>query len=75
MDWISTHKVIFDAQFGFTPGSGTGDAIFALHGVISNVLSEKKSLYCRFIDYKCAFDSVVRIPLWNKLISSGINGK
>ena len=32
-------------------------------------------LFCAFIDYKKAFDSVQRGLLWGKLLNSGVNGK
>ena len=35
----------------------------------------KKELYCAFIDYRKAFDSVNRILLWQKLLRTGIDGK
>ena len=35
----------------------------------------KNKLYCCFVDYKKAFDSVPRIDLWYKLLACGINGK
>ena len=37
--------------------------------------AEKKRLFCAFIDYKKAFDSVQRGLLWRKLLNSGVNGK
>ena len=39
------------------------------------ICSGKKGLYCAFIDYKKAFDSVQRGLLWEKLLNSGVNGK
>jgi hypothetical protein len=45
------NSVLTDAQFGFRPGYGTHDAIFALHSIISKSLRQGKRLYCRFIDY------------------------
>jgi hypothetical protein len=32
-------------------------------------------LFCAFIDFKQAFDTVWRDGLWSKLIKNGINGK
>lgn len=35
----------------------------------------KKKLFCAFIDFKQAFDTVWRNGLWCKLLNYGINGK
>ena len=32
-------------------------------------------MFCAFIDYKKAFDSVQRGLLWRKLLNSGVNGE
>ena len=64
--WSQDNDIISDAQFGFKPGSGTRDAIFALHSIINDALNEKRKLYCCFVDYKRAFDSIDRTYLWKK---------
>ena len=64
--WSQDNDIISDVQFGFKPGSGTRDAIFALHGIINDTLNEKRKLYCSFVDYKRAFDSIDRTYLWKK---------
>ena len=74
LSWSNTSDIITDARFGFKPKCGTGDAIFALHSIISNCLSRGKRLYCAFIDLK-KFDSVNRQKLWLKLSQVGIQGK
>lgn len=51
---------------------GTSDAIFALHTLITSSLANNKRLYCAFIDFKKAFDSVDRSKLWMKLSKIGI---
>ena len=38
-------------------------------------LSKKKKLFCAFIDYQKAFDTIWQSGLWSKLIASGISGK
>lgn len=38
-------------------------------------MKRKKKLFCAFIDFKQAFDTVWRTGLWSKLILNGINGK
>ena len=54
----------------------TCDHIFALYALISiyTKCSERK-LYCCFVDYRKAFDSVPSVHLWYKLLACGINGK
>ena len=75
LKWSEENNVLTDAQFGFRPGLGTTDAIFALHSLISKTLSKGNRLYCCFIDYIKAFDSVSRVKLWLKLARIGITGK
>ena len=75
LKWSNENSIITDAQFGFKPGYGTTDAMFSLHTVISKVLSSKKKLYCCFVDYRKAFDSVNRYKLLFTLARSGITGK
>ena len=60
------NDVLTDAQFGFRPGYGTIDAIFVLNSIISQTLCKKKRLYCAFVDFKTAFDSINRFKLWLK---------
>ena len=53
----------------------TIDHIFGLHLLIENFLAKGKKLYCAFIDYAKAFDTVWRGGLWFKLVNHGITGK
>lgn len=73
--WSEENNVVSDTQFGFKPGSGTRDAIFVLHSLISKTLNDKERLYCCFVDFKKAFDSIQHNKLWHKLVKAGINGK
>ena len=73
--WSEENDILTDAQFGFRPGLGTTDATFALHSLISNTSRKGKRLYCCFIDYIKAFDSVAHVKLWLKLSRIGITGK
>ena len=54
---------------------GTIDAIFALQSIVDKTLASGHRLYCCFVDYTKAFDSVERTHLWYKLIKLGIRGK
>lgn len=75
LNWASTYDVITDAQFGFRPGFGTVDAIFALNSVVNKCFNNKKRLYCCFVDYKKALDTIDREKLWSKMYRLGIRGK
>lgn len=74
-EWAENYQVYVEAQAGFRKGMGTVDNIFILHSLISHCINEKKKLFAAFIDYKKAFDFVVRDVLWYKLIQSGVRGK
>ena len=73
--WSEENDILTDAQFGFRPGLRTTVAIFALHSLISNTSIKGKRLYCCFIDYIKAFDSVAHVKLWLKLSRIGITGE
>ena len=62
-------------QSGFRLGYSTIDNIFVLHILLELLKGTKKNMYCAFIDFEKAFDSVWRIGLWQILLSSNINGK
>ena len=46
-----------------------------LNAAFQKILSEKGRLYCAFVDFKKAFDSVYLNSLWHKLLKLGINAK
>ena len=46
-----------------------------MHCIIELLRFQKKKLFCTFIDFSKAFDSVWRIGLWRKLLEVRINGK
>ena len=64
-----------EEQAGFRKNYSTTDHIFNLKCLIDLYLFRGKKLYCAFIDYKKAFDSVNRIYLWQKLLSLNVDGK
>ena len=68
-------ELITKVQAGFGKGYSTLDNIVILHSLISIYLSYGKKLYCTFIDFKKAFDTVWRLGLWQKLIKNNISGK
>ena len=50
---------------------GTIDNTFILQNIINHCLGYGKKLYCVFVDFKKAFDYVVRDILWFKLFRYG----
>ena len=46
-----------------------------LSSIVQNYVNHNKRLYCVFVDFKKAFDSVYRNALWLKLYKQGIQGK
>ena len=73
--FLETSDILGTEQSGFRKGHSTMGHVFALHCLIDVYLQRKRWLFCAFIDYKKAFDSVQRGLLWGKLLNSGVNGK
>ena len=68
-------KAAYYRQAGFRKGYGTVDQVFVLSGIISHLLNCNRKLYCAFVDFRRAFDSLNHKCLWFKLIKCGIRGK
>ena len=73
--WCESDNVFNDSQYGFRDNRSTTDAIFLLHAIIQKVLSHNSKLYCVFVDYERAFDTVIHEALWVKLLKSGLSCK
>ena len=73
--FLNGMSIIGEEQAGFREGYSTLDHIFVLNELINLYLHSRKRLYCCFIDYKKAFDTINRAALWGKLISNQINGR
>ena len=67
--------IIGPEQAGFREGFSTIDHIFTFKLLLDFYLSQKKRLYCAFIDYRKAFDNIDRLKLWKKLVKYNIHGK
>ncbi|MES9881385.1 MAG: reverse transcriptase family protein [Sedimenticola sp.] len=74
-NFVEENDLLNENQAGFRKQYSTVDHIFLLHSIIELLKKNKKKLYCAFIDFAAAFDSVWRIGVWQKLLSSSINGK
>ena len=75
MEWTEKHKLRANAQAGFRSDHRCPDNVFILRTLIEQAKAHKKSLYCCFIDFSKAFDTIPRTKLWNRLQSLGIHGR
>ena len=74
-DFLDQTDILKENQAGFRAGYSTLDHIFTLHSLIEILKFKKIKLYCSFVDFSKAFDSVWRGGLWMKLLGNSINGK
>jgi hypothetical protein len=69
------NSLLLEAQHGFRPGRGTGEALFSLRRVTELARDFGKPMYAAFVDLKAAFDSVNRPALWRLLQARGVAPK
>lgn len=74
-EYLNVNELLLDNQAGFRKGHSITDHIFTLKTLVDMFLDDKRKLYCIFIDYQKAFDTIWRKALWHKLIAAGIQGK
>ena len=73
--YVADQGIIGEEQAAFREGYSTMDHTFVLNELINIYLHKNKRLYCCFIDYQKAFDTLNRSALWSKVIENGVNGK
>ena len=56
--WAEHYGIMYEGQAGFRKMYGTRYNLFTLNGIVSHVLNKKEKLYCAFIDFKRAFDTI-----------------
>ena len=55
---------ISEQQYGFMPGKGTTDAMFALRRLMEKYREGQRELHYVFVDLEKAYDRVLREELW-----------
>ena len=60
-------EVISESQAGFRPGRSTVDQLFTLRQIAEKYLEKDRELYCCYIDFEKAFDSVWQEGVWRAL--------
>ena len=73
--YINLNEMMSEAQAGFRKGYSKTDQIFTLKCIVELCLCQGRRLFCTFVDYSKAFDSINRATLWKKVFSYGITGK
>ena len=67
-DFLEQNDILNENQAGFRSGYSTVDHVFTLHVLTELLEQKKKKLFCLFVDYSKAFDSVWRIGLTMTLL-------
>ena len=69
---LSDRVEISKEQYGFMPGKGTTDAIFALRMLMEKYREGQRELHCVFVDLEKTYNRVPREELWYCMRKSGI---
>ena len=68
--FLEDYGILGEEQAGFRSGYNTVDHVFVLNTLIELYSHKRKKLFCAFIDYKKAFDSIDRAPVMAKITQS-----
>uniref|UniRef100_A0A8C2PXD3 Reverse transcriptase domain-containing protein n=1 Tax=Cyprinus carpio TaxID=7962 RepID=A0A8C2PXD3_CYPCA len=73
---LEVNNMFYEEKAGYISGYSTMDIIFILQSVVKKYITKQKGrMYCIFIDFSKAFDSVQHNLLYFTLIKNGIGGK
>ena len=70
--WAESHNIRALGQAGFRPKHSTVDHLVTLRVIMEESRLQGKTLYCCFVDFKKAFDTVPRSELWNRMVEIGM---
>ena len=63
--FIEQKNIVQAEQAGFKSDFSTIDHVFVLKSLADMYLNKRQRLYCCFVDYKKAFDTINRTTLWS----------
>ena len=63
--WAKERDKHAKGQVGFRPKHSKVDHCITLRHVIENVWKKKEEVFCFFVDFRKAFDTVPRDKLWH----------
>ena len=72
--YFEENDAINSCQAGFRKGFSTTDNLYIIQSLIEISQSSKQKLFCAFVDFRQAFDTVWRNGLWQKLLNTNVNG-
>ena len=78
--WAEEHGVKARGQAGFRKDHRTTDNVFVLRSLIDKQKQSRqkggsRKLYCCFVDFRKAFDTIPRAILWQVLEDLGVSGR
>ena len=68
-------EILGEEQAGFRPWRSTADMVFVLRQIAEKYIEYDRTVYCNFIDYTKAFDTIWREFLWKAMKHFGFNQK
>lgn len=68
-------EIVGDYQASFIAGKSPTDQIHIIKQITEKSHEFDKDVYLLFVDFKQAYDSIIRSTLWNKMIQLGIPAK
>ena len=77
LNYLQDHSSIHPSQIGFLKGFRTSDHIFSLRTLIDKYVTNanKGKLFCCFVDFQKAFNSIWHDGLLHKLLHKNIGGQ
>lgn len=70
--WAESNNKRAHGQAGFRPDHNTIDHLVTLRVLMEESRLKGETLYCCFVDFKKAFDTVPRVGLWQRLQELGV---